>query len=163
MRWRVSLKLVTFLFLSAQSALAQSCREDTAYLRGDWGQARFRIEIADSSGERAQGLMNREAMARGSGMLFIYPYPQSVAFWMRNTLIPLDMLFLDATGVVMGVHHNAIPLDETPIPGGDDILMVLEINGGLAQALGITVGSELRHPSINENEAIWPCDKKMSK
>ncbi len=95
-------------------------------------------------------------MARSSGMLFVYERPQPVSFWMRNTLIPLDMIFMDETGTVRHVHENAIPLDETGIPGGPDIQFVLEINGGLAGRLGIAEGSELRHPSIGP-DAAWTC------
>ncbi|MBT8460852.1 MAG: DUF192 domain-containing protein, partial [Boseongicola sp.] len=123
---------------------------------GDWGQARFTVEVADDPGERSQGLMNRESMARSAGMLFVYEFPQRVAFWMRNTLIPLDMIFLDETGTVQRIHENAIPLDETAIPGGDNIQYVLEINGGLSERFGIDEGSVLRHPAIGEN-AVWGC------
>ena len=101
--------------------------------------------------------MHREKLASSAGMLFVYDAPQFVSFWMRNTLIPLDMIFLDETGVVQKVHENAIPLDETGIPGGDNIQYVLEINGGFAGRLGITEGSELRHPAIGDN-ASWSCD-----
>ncbi len=90
-------------------------------------------------------------------MLFIYDYPQAVSFWMRNTLIPLDMIFMNAQGEVRSVHANAQPLDDTLIPGGEDILTVLEINGGLAARLGITEGSVMRHPSQDQDTASWPC------
>ena len=96
-------------------------------------------------------------MSRSAGMLFVYDRPQRVAFWMRNTLIPLDMIFLDETGTVVRVHENAIPLDETAIPGGDNIQYVLEINAGLSALFGIEEGTELRHPSIGEN-AAWSCE-----
>ena len=134
------------------------CQIDQVDLRGPWGQARFNVEIADTLNERNQGLMNRPEMARNSGMLFVYDRPQPVAFWMRNTLIPLDMIFLDRTGTVQKVHANAVPLDETGIPGGDDIQYVLEINGGLAALYGIEAGSQLRHPAIPANTAVWPCN-----
>ena len=139
-------------------AAAAACRPDLVELRGDWGEARFRVEIADDDAERAQGLMNRESMAPGKGMLFIYENPRTASFWMRNTLIPLDMIFADAAGVVQRVHANAVPRDETPIPGGDDILTVLEINGGLAASIGIAPGTELRHPQLPQDEAAWPCE-----
>jgi uncharacterized membrane protein (UPF0127 family) len=129
------------------------------FLRGDWGAARFGVEIADDPAEQAQGLMHRTQMASSAGMLFVYPRPQRASFWMRNTLIPLDMLFLDASGVVRHIHHNAIPLDETPIPGGDDVLAVLEINGGLAGRMGITVGSEMRHRAFAKYAPNWPCSE----
>ncbi len=133
------------------------CRDNVVDLRGDWGQVRFNIEIADDIEERAEGLMNRPSMPRLSGMLFIYETPGQLTFWMRNTLIPLDMLFVDPDGIVRHIHSNAIPLDETTISGGDGRLAVLEINGGMAKKLGISVGSELRHPSMPQNLAAWPC------
>jgi len=138
-------------------ASASDCVENRVDLRGDWGSARFTVEVADDDQERGQGLMHRKSMAMSAGMLFIYPRPQHAAFWMRNTLIPLDMIFLDATGRVSQIHENAIPLDETTIDGGDGVLAVLEINGGLARAVGIDVGSQLRHPSFSQETAIWPC------
>jgi uncharacterized protein len=138
-------------------AAAEACREDTTLLRGDWGTARFRVEIADDEAERAQGLMYRESMPTSAGMLFVYDRPQPMSFWMRNTLIPLDMIFIDETGVVQHVHHMAKPLDETPIVGGDELLAVLEINGGLAKRLGIEAGTELRHPAFADRAPAWPC------
>lgn len=143
--------------LVAGAALAD-CAPDRAELRGDWGQAAFRVEVADDAGERARGLMFRERMDRLAGMLFIYEKPGRVAFWMRNTLIPLDMVFLGPDGVVRRVHRNAVPLDETPIPGGDGILAVLEVNAGVADAFGIDVGTELRHPGLPQEQAAWPCE-----
>ena len=150
--------ILTFLtIIFAASAVHSACSDAHVDLRGDWGQARFSVEVADDPAERSQGLMNRESMARSAGMLFVYDHPQRVAFWMRNTLIPLDMIFLDQTGTVRRVHENAIPLDETAIPGGDDIQFVLEINAGLSSRFGIDEGSVLRHPAIGEN-AVWGCE-----
>ncbi len=144
------------LWAGAASAQA-ACREDTVWLKGDWGSARFGVKVADDAEERAQGLMFVEKMASGTGMLFVYPDPQTTAFWMKNTLIPLDMVFADASGVVQRVHSNAVPGDLTPIPGGDDIQYVLEINGGLAKSLGIAPGSVLQHPQIAQDKAAWAC------
>ena len=141
---------------AAAQSVAAACSDAQVFLRGDWGQARFSVEVADDANERAQGLMFREHIASSAGMLFVYERPQPVSFWMRNTLIPLDMIFIDRAGVVKRVHSNAVPLDETPIPGGNDIFAVLEINGGLAEQMGIVVGSELRHPAFGA-EAAWPC------
>ncbi len=140
-------------------AFATGCAEDQIDLRGPWGQARFTVEIADTDASRAQGLMHRERLARSAGMLFIFERPDTRSFWMRNTLIPLDMLFIDPVGRVVHIHHEAIPLDETPIPSrSSDVLMVLEINGGLARALGIGTGSEIRHPRLASSRALWPCN-----
>ncbi len=140
----------------AASALAE-CRTDTVWIRGDFGQARFAVEIADDPEERATGLMNRPSMPTSSGMLFVYPFPQSLSFWMRNTLIELDMLFVDAGGTVRHIHRRAQPLDETPIRGGTGLTHVLEINGGLSDQLGIGVGAQLRHPSFEKGDAVWAC------
>ncbi len=145
--------------LATAPALA-GCNDDRVELRGDWGSIRFRVAVADEPRERAQGLMHVEEMPRLTGMLFVYERPQSVSFWMENTLIPLDMIFADETGLVRHVHSNAVPLDRTPIPGGsDDIQYVLEINGGLAEDFGIGAGTELRHPSIAQDGAVWPCQE----
>ncbi|WYK18157.1 DUF192 domain-containing protein [Roseovarius sp. W115] len=145
------------LFLAPVSALAEACREDLVQLRGDWGQAQFTVEVADDPSERGQGLMHRDSLPPSAGMLFVYDKPDEVSFWMRNTLIPLDMIFVDAMGVVQHVHHEAVPLSEESIFGGDMIQYVLEVNGGLARAFGITQGTELRHPAIANAKAKWPC------
>ena len=145
--------LLTFL----PTIVFAQCREDTVFLKGDFGQARFSVEIADDDAERSLGLMHRTEMASSAGMLFVYPKPQSMSFWMRNTLIELDMLFIDPNGVVQHIHHRAQPLDETPILGGRGLTHVLEINGGLAKQMGIAPGTVVRHPSFLQAEAAWPC------
>ena len=135
-----------------------ACRPDAVEVRGAGSVARFTVEVADEETERAKGLMDRESMASSAGMLFVYETPRRARFWMRNTLIPLDMIFVDQTGLVTRVHENAIPLDETGIDGGPDVTFVLEINGGLARKLGITPGATLRHPAVPQDLAIWPCN-----
>ena len=150
--------LAAALWLALAGAAAAACRDDVVELRGPWGQARFTVELAITPEEQARGLMFRETLPRGAGMLFLYDQPGRVAFWMRNTLISLDMLFFDETGTLTRLHHEAVPLDETPIPGGDAVLAVLEINGGLSRRFGITEGSELRHSRMPQDRAAWPCD-----
>ena len=135
-----------------------ACAPDVVELRGPSGQQRFTVEVADDGAERSQGLMFRDHMASGAGMLFVYEAPQRASFWMKNTLIPLDMIFADETGRVTRVHANAIPGDTTPIDGGTEVRFVLEINGGLAARMGIAEGSELRHPAVPQDIAAWPCE-----
>jgi len=142
--------------LSAGAALAAGCAADRIDLRGPWGAASFTVEVADEPQERAVGLMNRTEMAPSHGMLFVYERPQRATFWMRNTLIPLDMIFADARGVVTKVHERAQPLDERVIDGGRDVAFVLEVNAGLASRLGVAPGTQLRHPAIGQG--AWPCD-----
>ncbi len=137
---------------------APVCSQGAAFLQSPGGAVvRIAIEIADAADERAQGLMNRESLPASAGMLFVYPEPKPVSFWMKNTLIPLDMLFLDASGVVTSVHSMARPLDETGIKGGDDVQFVIEINGGMAKALGLVPGTALLHPAVPQDIAKWPC------
>ena len=146
------------LLLPAGSVLAADCAPDRLDLRQGETTLRFRVEVADDAAERSRGLMYREELPRFGGMLFVYDAPEPVAFWMKNTLIPLDMLFFDASGRLAAVHENAVPGDLTPIPGGDAIQYVLEINGGAARRLGIVPGAELRHPALDQAQAAWPCD-----
>ena len=141
-----------------QVGAAVGCSEARVTLRGDWGTVRFDVEVADTKAERSIGLMHRGQLAARSGMIFIYAAPRAVSFWMRNTQISLDMLFLDRGGVVRHIHHRARPLDETLIAGGDSVLAVLEINGGLAKDRGITVGSHLQSPLLPQKIAAWPCE-----
>ena len=151
--------VLSLLWAAVASAAAadEACRDDAVFLKGDWGSARFSVEIADTPELRSRGLMFVEDMPTMAGMLFVYEREQPVSFWMKNTLIPLDMIFADGEGVVQHVHENAIPGDLTGIPGGSDIQFVLEINGGMADRLGIDAGSEMRHPSIPQDVASWAC------
>ncbi|PIE15212.1 MAG: hypothetical protein CSA68_07635 [Rhodobacterales bacterium] len=143
--------------LAAGPLWAAGCRPDSVDLRGGWGQAHFTVELADTPQKQAKGLMFRKKLPASAGMLFVYDTPRPAKFWMENTLIPLDMLFVDIRGQVTRIKHNARPLDKTVIEGGDQVALILEINGGLARALGISVGSELRHPALDPQIALWPC------
>ncbi len=149
--------LFAAIFSCVASQVWALCSDNQIDVRGDWGSARFSVEVADDGPKRSLGLMHRESMATSAGMLFVYPRPQKAVFWMKNTLIPLDMIFADETGVVTAVHENAVPLDLTGIDGGDNVQYVLEINAGLSKRLGLSVGSEMRHPAIGEN-AAWMCE-----
>lgn len=140
------------------------CVPDQVVIATEAGARHFQIEIADTVEERAQGLMFRREVPEGRGMLFIYDRPTEVSFWMRNTLVPLDLIFIDARGVIRHIHRMAKPLDETPIPGavpGDtqpERLMVLEIAGGDADQLGLASGQALAHPRLDRSRAAWPCE-----
>lgn len=158
MRLQVSIACAAALLATAAPMRAQeACAPDRLDIRSDAGEVRFSVEVADDASERALGLMNRPEMAQFTGMLFVYERPQPVAFWMKNTMIPLDMLFADETGVVQHIHRMAVPYSTDSIPGGDSIQYVLEINGGLSDSLGLSEGAELRHPSIESDVAAWPC------
>ncbi len=94
----------------------------------------------------------------GSTDVKVYPRAGSPSFWMKNTLIPLDMLFIRPDGTVAHVHDRAVPGDLSPINGGGGILAVLEIRGGLAEALGIEPGDAVRHPAFDGADAAWSCE-----
>lgn len=141
----------------AQGALA--CTSDVVSLRGGFGAVDFRVELALTPDERAQGLMFREELARFSGMLFVFDQVQPLAFWMRNTLIPLDMIFVDSAGRVISIEAMAEPLSEVTRAATAPGLAVLEINGGMSAMLGIKAGAELRHPALPQEGAAWPCDE----
>lgn len=155
----MKLAAVASLLVLAAQPVWSACAEDKLTVIGDFGQVTFSIALADDPQERSQGLMFVEEMPTLAGMLFIYERPQSVSFWMKNTLIQLDMIFASADGEIQRIHENAIPGDLTPIAGGEDIQMVFEINGGLSSRLGIVAGDVMQHPSFGE-DAILPCSKK---
>ena len=119
---------------------AQHLRTEPLTVMTAHGPVRFTAEIADTDRKREVGLMFRKSMGPNQGMLFDFKTTQPVAFWMKNTLIPLDMLFITADGHVLSVAHDAIPMNETPIPSGGSVLAVFEIAGGRAAALGIEPG-----------------------
>jgi uncharacterized membrane protein (UPF0127 family) len=153
---RSRLGAVILLLCTSASPVFARCSDDVVTIEGDFGTVRFTVDVADDPAERSRGLMFVEDMGRFEGMLFVYERPQRASFWMRNTLIPLDMLFAGADGTVTRIHRDAIPLDETPIPGGTEVQFVLEINGGLAARLGIEEGALMQHPAIGPDAAL-PC------
>ena len=111
-------------------------------------QHEFVVELALSDAEHQRGLMFRESMADDAGMLFLFPGRKERAFWMKNTLIPLDMLFIDYDGTIRKVHDSAVPGSLESIRSGDPVVAVLEINGGLSRRLGIKAGDVVRHPAL---------------
>jgi uncharacterized membrane protein (UPF0127 family) len=113
------------------------------------GAYHFKVEIADTDQTREQGLMFRKAMARDRGMLFDFKTAQPVAFWMKNTLIPLDMLFVGADGRIVSIARDAAPMSETPIPSGGDALVVIELAGGRAAEIGAEPGDLVRERRIH--------------
>lgn len=154
---RRSLFVLVLLVVWVGVARAEVCVADRVDLRGPWGNARFTVELAVTPEEQARGLMHRESLPRFAGMLFVFDTPRRASFWMKNTLIPLDMLFVDPSGVVTHIHENAVPGSLETIEGGTNILAVLEINGGMSRRIGIGVGAEMRHPAFDSDVAVWPC------
>lgn len=107
---------------------------------------KFAVEVADTADERAQGLMFREHLGANEGMLFLYPAEKPVAFWMKNTPLPLDMIFIDGKGRIVSVAAMAKPYDTSPISSDGPAKAVLEILGGSAGQLGIKAGDLVEWP-----------------
>jgi uncharacterized membrane protein (UPF0127 family) len=118
---------------------------ETVEIVSSRGRSRFQVEIAVTPAEQARGLMFRKSLAPDRGMLFIYKRPQPVAYWMRNTLIPLDIIYIQPDGRILSIVRNARPHDETPLPSGGPVLGVLEIAGGRAAQLGVLPGDRVLH------------------
>ena len=157
-RFRDGVLAFALSVLAAAPAIAQDQGQPQAPLKIErlaihthHGWVRFKVEVADTDDTREKGLMFRKSIAPDRGMLFDFHTPQQVAFWMKNTLIPLDMLFIDADGRVALITRHATPLSETPIPSGGPVLGVLEIAGDRAAALDIEPGDKVR-------ERIFPKD-----
>jgi hypothetical protein len=127
----------------AAVAATPSSKLDTVEILTSRGRVRFTVELAVTKAEQARGLMFRKALAPDRGMLFPYDPPQRAAFWMKNTLIPLDIVYIAPDGRVLSIARNAVPHDETPLPSGGVIRGVLEIPGGRAAQLGILPGDRV--------------------
>jgi uncharacterized membrane protein (UPF0127 family) len=108
------------------------------------GEHPFQVEIAKTVDERAKGLMFRRYMPADRGMLFEFEANEPVGFWMKNTYISLDMVFIAPNGAVTRIAENAEPLSETVIPSGGPCVGVLEINAGIAAKIGLAVGDRIR-------------------
>lgn len=130
--------------LASPVALAQSLTPLTIK-SGDKTHA-FNVEIADTEEERVKGLMFRESLPKDGGMLFDFGEPQPATIWMKNTLIPLDILFIDTDGEVVAIARNAVPHSLRLLTAGVPVKGVLEINGGAAAELGIKPGDHVVHP-----------------
>ena len=109
----------------------------------------FSAEVADTAATRNHGMMFRTQLAKDAAMLFVYDPPQTAAFWMRNTLIPLDIVFISPEGRIIRIAENAQPRDETPLPSGGVIVAALEIQGGLSRRLGLAPGDIVRSIALS--------------
>lgn len=115
-------------------------------LTADGRQHTLNIWVADTDAHRQQGLMMVQHLPDHSGMLFVFDRPQRIQMWMKNTLIPLDMLFIDANGRIDSIAANTTPMSLKIIASDTPVLGVLEVAGGTANQLGIRPGSLIRHP-----------------
>jgi uncharacterized membrane protein (UPF0127 family) len=143
--WRRAAPVLFCLALSLASAgVARAV--DSLQIVTSSGAHVFKVEVASDDAARERGLMNRRFMPADHGMLFEFDRETPVSFWMKNTYIPLDMIFVSRAGVVTNIVANAEPLSERVIPSGPPCAAVVEVNGGVAASIGLKVGDSVRHP-----------------
>jgi uncharacterized membrane protein (UPF0127 family) len=106
----------------------------------------FAVEVVSTEADRAKGLMYRKSLPEGQGMLFDFHSDQDVSFWMQNTYIPLDMIFIRGDGRIANIVENTEPLSTKMIPSRGPVRGVLEVIGGTARKLGIAAGDKVAHP-----------------
>ena len=134
--------------LASPHAQGWAAAAGTLVLETDSGPHSYSVEVATTDGERARGLMFRRTLPEASGMLFLYDEPQNVGMWMRNTYIPLDMVFISADGRVHRVETNTEPFSTDIITSGGDVVGVLELNAGQAEKIGLKPGDRVIHPGF---------------
>jgi uncharacterized membrane protein (UPF0127 family) len=144
------LLLSAALSLAAAAACAQEAdiqfKKSSLVIVTASRELKFDVDMATNDAERARGLMFRKQLGPYEGMLFDFYQEMPVSFWMKNTLIPLDMVFIAGDGTVKHVHANAVPMSTDTIPSRFPVRAVLEINGGSAALLGIKPGDKVKHP-----------------
>ena len=137
--------LLAFAGLAAHAQLLQRFETSTLTIATANGDKPFTVELAITPSQQEQGLMFRRELAPDAGMLFILPQVQPAVFWMKNTLLPLDMLFIAADGRIADIHERAVPLSEANIVSKVPVKAVLELNGGTVARLGIKPGDVVHH------------------
>lgn len=146
----IGLAATSFGFLSQSSAQGfASFKKSPLAIKTAKGLHKFNVELAISDQQQSQGLMYRRSMAISAGMLFDYRIPQRIRMWMKNTYIPLDMIFIDEHGSVINIAERTIPLSEAVISSKGRARAVLEVNGGTASRLGLKPGDTVLHAIFN--------------
>ena len=128
---------------------ARPAGQQTLEIASKTGVHVFSVEIADNDAERAKGLMYRKELPEGRGMLFDFHREQEVSFWMQNTYIPLDMVFIRGDGRILRIAENTEPLSTRLIPSGGPVRAVLEVISGTTRKLGIAPGDRVASPIFN--------------
>ena len=138
--------LLVWLIAPAANAQLQSFPKAELTIVSAGGPHKFTVELATTPGQMEQGLMFRKSLPPDAGMLFDYRAPSMASMWMKNTLIPLDMLFVDQQGRIINIHERAVPGSLDPIAAMAPARAVIELNGGTAAHLGIKPGDRVIYP-----------------
>lgn len=147
-RFAGALCALLFCLLAAPLSAAELSQSTLTIVAPNGTQHMFSVEVAASRAARETGLMHRRSVPDGTGLLFVFPKPQPVMMWMKDTLVSLDMLFIDARGHVAGLAENTTPMDETIIPSPGDAAYVLELAGGAAKRIGLAKGDRVTGPAL---------------
>jgi uncharacterized membrane protein (UPF0127 family) len=150
----VRLAAAVLLFAGVSFALhgaAHAAGQSTLEIVSASGVHAFNIELATTEPERERGLMFRKELPQGQGMLFDFFTDQPVSFWMHNTYIPLDMIFIRSDGVIMRIAENTKPMSDDLVPSGAPVRAVLEVIGGTARELGIKAGDKVINPIFGKS------------
>ena len=134
------------LALSVQSETLRAAGEQTVEIASKTGVHSFAVEVVDNDADRAKGLMYRKELPEGRGMLFDFHRDQEVSFWMQNTYIPLDMIFIRGDGRILRIEENTEPLSTRMIPSRGPVRAVLEVIAGTSRKLGIAPGDRVAAP-----------------
>jgi hypothetical protein len=139
-----AIRFIAFLFLAFLAAAPiRAAGLQTLEIASKTGVHAFTVELADNDAAREKGLMFRKELPEGSGMLFDFHADAPVSFWMENTYIPLDMIFIRADGSILRIAENTEPLSTKIIPSGGPVRAVLEVIGGTARKMGIAPGDKV--------------------
>jgi uncharacterized membrane protein (UPF0127 family) len=161
MRWKIGFAVLFVVFTATfmltdepkrEPILAQSAisfLRTPVVIETRTGRHRFTMELAEAPGQHAGGLMGRQSLAADSGMLFVYTRPHRVAMWMKDTLLPLDMLFVRPDGVIDSIVERTTPLSLATIRSAQPVRAVVEVNAGTVKRLGIKTGDRVIHDAFN--------------
>jgi uncharacterized membrane protein (UPF0127 family) len=136
--------------LAGAGFAARAAEQGTLEIVSKSGVHVFAVEVVSNDADRAKGLMYRKELPQGRGMLFDFQREQDIAMWMKNTYIPLDMIFIAGDGRIRRIAENTEPLSERIIPSGGPVRGVLEVIGGTARKLGLAPGDRVAHPIFSQ-------------
>ena len=133
-------------FLALSAGFSEAAEKSVLEIATKTGVHSFSVEVVDNDADRAKGLMHRRSLPEGTGMLFDFHREQDVSFWMQNTYIPLDMIFIRADGRIHRIAENTVPHSLEQVPSRGPVRGVLEVIAGTSRKLGIAPGDRVAHP-----------------
>ena len=151
--------LMCFIYLFSYQ-IVFSDQKNIIFVKTKFSNTQFVVELAKTPEQRQKGLMGRSSLKAQSGMLFLYESPRHVSFWMKNTLIGLDVIFLSSNGKILKIYHNAKPESLEIMSAGENVSAVLEINGNLAKTIKLEIGDCVKHAFFEYNNKNESCNFK---